>query len=81
MSLSIAAEGKSPLLRAAALLHTNLSEFGICNVVPAARKVIEAHEQLELTERDSLYVLDLLDIPPASNDKLIAAAFALPKQL
>jgi hypothetical protein len=34
----------------------------IRNVVSAARKVIEEHEQLELTERDSLHVLDLLEV-------------------
>ncbi|WP_420865162.1 hypothetical protein [Photorhabdus aegyptia] len=34
---------------------------------------------MELTERDSLYVLELSDNPPSPNDKLMSAAFALPK--
>jgi len=80
MSLRIASEEKALLMRAAALQHTNLTEFVIRNVMSAARKIIDENERLELTERDSLHVLDLLDNPPASNDKLLAAACALPKQ-
>lgn len=80
MSLRIASEEKSLLMRAAALQHTNMTEFVIRNVVSAARKVIEQNERLELTERDSLHVLDLLDEPPVPNEKLMTAAFALPKR-
>ena len=80
MSLRIASEEKSLLMRAAALQHTNMTEFVIRNVVSAARKVIEQNERLDLTERDSLHVLELLDKPPAPNEKLMAAAFSLPKQ-
>jgi uncharacterized protein (DUF1778 family) len=79
MSLRIASEEKLLLMRASALQHTNLTEFVIRNVVPVAQKIIAEHEQLELTERDSLHVLNLLDNPPAPNNKLMAAAFALPK--
>lgn len=80
MSLRIASDDKSLLMRAAALQHTNLTEFVIRNVVSAAREVIDQNERLELTGRDSLHVLDLLDEPPAPNEKLLAAAFALPTQ-
>lgn len=80
MSLRIATEEKSLLMRAAALQHTNLTGFVIRNVMSVARKVIDESEQLDLTERDSLHFLDLLDNPPAPNDKLMAAAFTLPKQ-
>lgn len=80
ISLRIATQEKSLLMRAAALQHANLTEFVILNVMSAARKVIDEHERLELTERDSLHVLDLLDNPLVPNDKLMAAAFALPKQ-
>lgn len=79
MSLRIASEEKSLLMRAAALQHTNLTEFVIRNVLSAARKIIDENEQLVLTERDSLHVLALLDNPPLPNDKLMAAAFNLPK--
>lgn len=80
MSLRIASEEKSLLMRAAALQHTNLTEFVIRNVLSVARKIIDDNERMALTERDSLHVLALLDNPPAPNDKLMAAAFALPKQ-
>ena len=80
MSLRIASEEKSLLMRAAALQHSNLTEFVIRNVVSIAHKVVSENERLALTERDSLHVLALLDNPPAPNDKLMAAAFALPKQ-
>lgn len=80
MSLRIASDEKSLLMRAAALQHTNLTEFVIRHGVSAAQKVIDEHERMALTERDSLHVLELLDNPPVPNDKLMAAAFALPKQ-
>lgn len=80
MSLRIASDEKSLLMRAAALQHTNLTEFVLRNVMSVARKIIDENERLELTERDSLHVLDLLDNPPTPNDKLMAAAFAMPKQ-
>ena len=80
ISLRIASNDKSLLMRAASIQHTNLTEFVIRNVISAAQKIIDENERLELTERDSLHVLDLLDNPSAPNDKLLAAAFALPKQ-
>jgi len=78
VSLRIAEEEKSLLVRAAALQHTNLTEFVVRTVVAAARDVIEQSERVELTERDSLHVMDLLENPPEPNEKLMAAAFALP---
>nr|WP_279716282.1 DUF1778 domain-containing protein [Chelonobacter oris] len=80
MSLRIASDEKSLLIRAATLQHTNLTEFVLRNVMSVARKIIDENERLALTERDSLHVLDLLDNPPAPNHKLMAAAFAMPKQ-
>lgn len=80
MSLRIASEEKTLLMRPAALQHTNMTEFVIRNVVTAARKVIDQSERLELSERDSLHILDLLDEPPLPNKKLLKAAFALPKE-
>lgn len=80
MSVRIATEDKSLLIRAASLQHTNLTDFVIRTVVAAAREVIEHNDRIELTARDSLQVLDLLDNPPRPNKKLMAAAFALPKK-
>lgn len=78
MSLRIASDEKSLLIRAAALQHTNLTDFVVRNVVSVARKIIDENERLCLSERDSLHVLDLLDNPPAPNKKLMAAAYSLP---
>ena len=81
ISLRIAAEEKSLLLRAAALQHTNLTEFVIRTAVANAKEVIDLAERQELSERDSLQVMDLLENPPEPNENLMAAAFAMPKAL
>lgn len=79
MSVRIASEEKLLLMRAAAIQHTNLTEFVVRNVVSVARQVIDESERLELSEKESLHIMELLDNPPAPNEKLMAAAFALPK--
>ena len=79
MSLRIAANEKALLMRAATLQRTNLTEFVVRHVIPVAQKVVDDSEQLSLSGRDSLRVLDLLDNPPAPNQKLLAAACDLPR--
>ena len=74
MSLRIPAREKALLLRAVALQHTNLTDFVLRHAVGAASKVVEETERLQLTGRDSLRVLDLLETPPAPNARLAAAA-------
>ena len=44
-----------------------------------AQQVIDDNKRMVLSEQDSLRVLDLLDNPPPPNEKLMTAAFALPK--
>ncbi len=80
MSLRIPAEEKAILLRAAALRRTDLTEFVRQHSLNAARAVIQEAEHLELSERDSLRVLALLEDPPKPNEKLLAAAKSLPKR-
>jgi uncharacterized protein (DUF1778 family) len=80
MSLRIRAEEKKLLLRAVALQHTDLTDFVLQHALRAARNVIERAEQVQLSERDSLQVLDLLENPPAPNARLMAAAQGLPKR-
>jgi uncharacterized protein (DUF1778 family) len=79
MSLWIRAEEKALLLRAVALNHTDLTDFVIRHAVLAAKAVIEEADRVQLSGRDSLRVLDLLENPPAPNARLLAAARALPK--
>jgi uncharacterized protein (DUF1778 family) len=80
MSLRIRPEEKTLLLRAVALDHTDLTDFVIRHAVVAAKAVIEKADHLQLSGRDSLRVLNLLENPPAPNAKLLAAARALPKR-
>ena len=68
------------LLRAAALKHTDLTDFVISHALRAAKAIIEESAHVRLSERDSLRVLDLLENPPAPNARLLAAALALSPQ-
>lgn len=80
MSLRIRAEEKALLLRAVSIDHTDLTDFVIRHAVRAAKAVIKAADRMELSKRDSLRVLDLIENPPAPNEKLLAAAQSLPKR-
>jgi uncharacterized protein (DUF1778 family) len=80
MSLRIRPEEKALLLRAVALNHTDLTDFVIRHAVRAAKAVIEKADHVQLTGRDSLRVLNLLENPPAPNRKLLAAARAVPRR-
>ena len=52
---------KALLARAAALEHLDLTSFVMRTAVPAAREVVERTEHVELSERDTLHVLALLE--------------------
>jgi len=80
MSLRIRAEEKALLLRAVALKHTDLTDFVLRHALLAAQAVIKEADHVQLSGRDSLRVLDLLEHPPAPNRRLLAAARALPKR-
>ena len=77
MSLRIPADEKAILLRAAALKRTDLTDFVRQHSLEAAKAVIRAEEHVNLSARDSLRVLELLENPPEPNAKLLAAAKAL----
>ncbi|HRW98669.1 MAG: DUF1778 domain-containing protein [Gammaproteobacteria bacterium] len=78
LSLRVPSADKALLMRAAALQNTDLTDFVIRSGVQAAREVIEQAEHLQLSARDSLRMLELLENPPPPNEKLLAAARALP---
>jgi len=67
---------KELLTRAAALEHMDVTGFIMRTVVPAAREIIQRTERVELSERDTLLVLNLLENPPMPNSKLKTAAKA-----
>lgn len=77
IALRIPTTEKALLLRAVALEHTTLTHFILKNALQAAQTVVDQSEHIILSHKDSLQVLDLLENPPAPNDKLLAAAKAL----
>jgi len=80
MSLRVRPEEKATLLRAVALRHTDLTDFVLQHALRAAKAVIAEAERVQLSERDSLRVLDLLEHPPAPNARMLAAARSLPRR-
>jgi len=78
MNLRVQSQVKAKLVRAAALRHLDLTAFVTISALREADAVIAEAERVNLTERDSLRVLDLLESPPAPNEKLLRAAQNLP---
>ncbi len=81
MNLRIRPDAKAKLLRAAALRNTDLTDFVLQPALREAEAVIAAAEHIQLSARDSLRVLELLENPPVPNARLLAAAEALPNAL
>jgi uncharacterized protein (DUF1778 family) len=78
VALRVRAADKAIVMRAAALAQTDMTTFILRTALREARLVIEEHERVKLTERDSRLVMELLENPPAPNAKLRKAARALP---
>lgn len=68
------AEQKELFVRAAGLTGQSLSEFMRTAVEERAKRVIEEHERIVLTERARKTFLDALTHPPRPNDRLAALA-------
>jgi uncharacterized protein (DUF1778 family) len=80
VALRIRAADKAVILRAVAVAQTDMTDFILRAALREARSVIEEHERVKLTQRDSLLVLSLLENPPAPNAKLRKAARAMPER-
>jgi uncharacterized protein (DUF1778 family) len=80
VALRIRPDDKAIIMRGAALTQTDMTTFILRTVLREARAVIDEHERLKLTQRDSRLVMNLLENPPAPNAKLRRAARALPKR-
>ena len=81
VELRLRPEDKATLTRAAILKRLDLTGYILRNVLPQAKADIAEAEQLALSERDSLRVLELRENPPAAPDRLVRAAkagFTLP---
>jgi uncharacterized protein (DUF1778 family) len=79
MNLRLRPEQKPTLLRAAALRHTDLTDFVLQPALREAKAVIDESERIVLSYRDSLLVLKLLENPPVPNARLRTAIAAMPK--
>jgi uncharacterized protein (DUF1778 family) len=76
IELRLRPQDKAMLTRAAALKRLDLTGYILRNVLPQAQADISEAEQMILSERDSLRVLELLENPPAAPDRLVRAAKA-----
>jgi uncharacterized protein (DUF1778 family) len=74
VELRLRPEDKAVLTRAATLERLDLTGFILRNVLPQAAAIIAREEHLQLSERDSLRVLELLENPPAAPARLVRAA-------
>jgi uncharacterized protein (DUF1778 family) len=79
IALRVQEADKAVIMRAVAVAQTDMTDFILRAALREARSVIEEHERIKLTLRDSLLVLDLLENPPAPNAKLRKAARAMPE--
>ena len=80
VALRVRAADKAVIMRAVALEQTDMTTFILRIALREAQSVIEEHERVKLTQRDSHRVLELLENPPAPNAKLRKAGRALPKR-
>lgn len=67
-------EEKRLLLAAAGQERLDLTAFLLRAALPAARAVIERARRVELSDKDTVRVLELLDDPPEPTPALRAAA-------
>lgn len=80
LALRVRPADKTLIMRAVALEQTDMTTFILRTALREAQSVIEEHERLKLTARDSRLVMELLENPPAANAKLRKAARAMPKR-
>jgi uncharacterized protein (DUF1778 family) len=72
---------KSLLQRAATLSGRTLSEFVVASAQEAARKVIQEHESIRLSQAEQTAFVRALLNPPAPSERLRAAAQAYKQRL
>lgn len=74
VDLRLSPSEKALLARAAALAHLDMSSFLLRSALPEALSIVEAAKTVQLSERDSLRILDLLEHPPVPSQRLVSAA-------
>jgi len=71
-TMEIPRSEKARLVRAASHEGTTLKDFMLRNALRAADAVIERAERIELSERDTIKILDLLDNPGEPSPRMVA---------
>ena len=74
IELRASREQKRLLSAAAAYERLDLTSFVMRTTLPAAEEIVARNERIELTERDTVRILELLDHPPTPPAALQAAA-------
>lgn len=81
LALRIRPTDKALLQKAVAITGADMTDFILRTVLGEAQSIIDKHERIKLSERDSKLVLEMLENPPLPNARLRKAARALPKDL
>ena len=76
IELRATAQEKQLLTAAATYERTDVTTFVMRKVLPAAREIVARKERIELSERDTQRVLELLENPPKPTPRLLQAARA-----
>lgn len=79
IALRIQPRDKALLLRAVTLAQTDMTDFILRTALREARAVIDEHDRIQLSRRDTRLVLELLENPPPPNPRLLKAARGLPE--
>lgn len=73
IDLRVTQEQKELLERAAALKGVSLSAYTLFYVLPAAKKEVDSHERLVLSNRDRDLFMSVMENPPELKGKLRSA--------
>ena len=76
IEISLRPSDKAILARAAALQRLDLTHYITSHILPQAKADILKFEKLDLSERDTLCVLELLENPPTAPKRLLRVAQA-----
>lgn len=77
LQIRMSAAKKARIARAAAIQQVDLTQFVTESALREADAVIERSEHIELTEREFLQIMELLENPPPLNAKMKAAIASL----
>jgi uncharacterized protein (DUF1778 family) len=77
LQIRLSSAKKARIARAAAIQQVNLTQFVTDAALREADAVIERSDHIELTEREYLQIMELLENPPPLNKKMKAAIASL----